>query len=193
MEAVTGISVPASSAAEREYAVENGTGESIVEIDPIPAETPKAPTQPSNRHPLIAASAELPFGGEMPEGVEELANTPLAANEIIIALKNGNTFQGRLKKANENEIVLRLHNGEITLARETLQGILPEESEEYLPASSFPDGFVEFDRGHRIFGKILHVSNTRVVMDVAGARLIFPRKQVEVDYSHPVFVRSATP
>lgn len=182
----------ASSSDEREAA--SGTDiiahvESEPEIEVIPAAPTQAP--PSNAHPLIASSGHIASNADVPSDIEELTRTPLADNEIIIALKNGNSFQGKLKKANENEIVLRLHNGEITLPRETLRGILPEESEEYLPAASFPDGFVEFSRGNRIFGKILHVSTTRVVMDVAGARLIFPRSSVNVDYSHPVYVRGS--
>lgn len=164
-------------------------------IEHLIGETESAETvteNPSDSGPrtLIAAAATPPSNKASDEAMQKYEDTPLKPDEIIIALKNGNTFQGRLKKTTDEGIVLFFENGEITLPREILDEILPEDSEEYLPAESFPDGFVEFEHGNRMYGKILYVTTTRVVMDVAGARFIFPRSSVDVDYQHPVFVRS---
>ncbi len=142
--------------------------------------------------PLIAASAR-PSGARDAASkaeIEKLERQPLGPDEIILSLKNGNTFQGRLKRVTETELVLSVYNGEITFETESLAGILPRESSEYQPPNSFPDGFVEFNHGNRIYGKIVDVTPTRVIMEFSGARLVFSRQAVEVDFQHPIYVRS---
>jgi hypothetical protein len=123
------------------------------------------------------------------DGVRELAGKPIRRDEIIVALKNGNTFQGILKHSDTEHLVLRVWNGEITLDRSVLEGVLPPDSIEYLPVNAFPEGFVEFDNGNRMYGRILLASESRVIMDLAGARLVFPRPAVEIDYRELTMVR----
>ncbi len=168
---------------------EKNPADELLATEETPADD-DTPEPSSGSRTLIAAAATPPTSDASDEAMQKYEDTPLEPGEIIIALKNGNTFQGRLKKTTDEGIVLFFENGEIMLPREMLDEILPEDSEEYLPAESFPDGFVEFQHGNRMYGKILYVTSTRVVMDVAGARFVFPRSSVDVDYRHPVFVRS---
>jgi len=126
---------------------------------------------------------------QAPGEVDDLAARPLDRNEIIVSLKNGNSFQGVLRKATEDALVLKVYNGEVTLAKDVLAGILPPESPEYLPASSFPEGFVEFENGNRLWGRILLSNDDRVILDLSGARLVFPRPSVFVEVHNLAMVR----
>jgi len=149
--------------------------------DSEPAPRPRA---------TISASGLPPTGGTGDDAPRRIESPALGENEIVVELANGNTFRGELKRSTPDSIVLRVDGGEITLAVETLRGILPRDSDEYKPTNAFPDGFVEFEHGNRIYGKILELDEDHVVLDLAGARLVFARRLVNVDFQDPVEVRS---
>jgi hypothetical protein len=124
-----------------------------------------APTVPETAGPV---SVRTPEGGFV----------LLKAGQVLVGLRNGNHFVGRIYRISTEEIVLRVPSGEIVLGTRTLSRIVPLVGAKEPGIDSLPDGYVELHNGNRIWGKILEESDKVVAIGFASAKITIPRSAV---------------
>jgi len=136
-----------------------------IRMSDTPPESVPAPHLPESADPV---SVRTPEGGFI----------LLKAGQVLVALRNGNHFVGRIYRINLNELVLRVPTGEIVLATRYLSRIVPLVGAKEPGIESMPDGYVELRNGNRIWGKILEESDDVVAIGFASAKITIPRAAV---------------
>ena len=160
--------------------------------EPPPAPPPDEPkrTEPEPATDLAPAPPTVPTGPQGPISIR----TPggefvlLKAGEVLLTLRNGNFFTGRIYRINAEELTLRVPGGEIVFGMKSLAKIVPlagadKEKDEL---AHLPSGYVELHNGNRIWGKILEETPEHAAIAFAAAKITIPRASIRA------VVRSAT-
>jgi hypothetical protein len=117
--------------------------------------------------------------------VHHLAAGLSNGSQAFAQLKNMNFFLGRVKAMDSSFLTLDLAPGEITLAFDALNAIVPLASEEYRLMHGSAEGFVRLTNRNKLFGKILTNSLAdNVVLEVQQSQVVIPRETIEEVGAH---------
>ncbi|HKB15248.1 MAG TPA: hypothetical protein VKF62_04245, partial [Planctomycetota bacterium] len=160
--------------------------------EPPPAPPPDDAKRPEPEPPTELAPAPPP-GQAGPQGPISI-RTPggefvlLKAGEVLLTLRNGNFFTGRIYRINAEELTLRVPGGEIVFGMRTLAKVVPlaGSDKEKDELAHLPSGYVELHNGNRIWGKILEETPEHAAVAFAAAKITIPRASIRA------VVRSAT-
>jgi hypothetical protein len=165
----------------------------VADPEEEPAIDPPAEADPSSidriERLLAAQTPEppAPSSASTPDTGEEknIETSPIAPDETIVELKNGNTFAGRLRRYDAKGAELEIWNGLIALSAEQLAGVLNPDAVDYKPIESFPMGYVQLANRNRVYGRVFKVTSSRIILAVNGARFGFHPSQVQLGYLKP--------
>jgi hypothetical protein len=112
--------------------------------------------------------------------VHHLAAGLATGSQAFAQLKNMNFFLGRVKAMDSSFLTLDLTPGEVTIAFDDLNAIVPLASEEYRMMQGSAEGFVKLTNRNKLFGKILTNSLAdNVVLEVQQSHVVIPRASIE--------------
>ncbi|HET6201163.1 MAG TPA: hypothetical protein VFI25_00010 [Planctomycetota bacterium] len=133
---------------------------------------PLAPTAPPAPTPQ-----EGPISIRTPTGEFVL----LKAGEVLLTLRNGNFFTGRVYRIGSEQLTLRVPGGEIVFEMKTLAKIVPlaGPAKDSDMLAKLPDGYVELHNGNRIWGKILEDTPEYASIAFADAKITIPRGSIK--------------
>jgi len=149
--------------------------------DPRPATPPPADATPVAQTLRIGDDLMIrPADPLQRPRVHHLAEGLVTGSQAFAQLKNMNFFLGRVKAMDSSLLTLDLAPGEVTIAFDDLNAIVPLASEEYRLMHGAADGFVRLTNRNKLFGKILTSSLAdNVVLEVHKSQVVIPRTSVE--------------
>jgi hypothetical protein len=159
-----------------------------VPTNPTPDVTPVPPvaqaTEPAAHTDVVRIGEDLQVGRMEPAParprVHHLAEGLVTGSQAFAQLRNMNFFLGRVKAMDSSFLTLDLTPGEITIAFDELNAIVPLASEEYRAMQGSADGFVKLTNRNKLFGKILTNSLAdNVVLEVQQNHVVIPRASIE--------------
>jgi hypothetical protein len=164
---------------------ETAPGELVVKPDePVPVTSDPVTTVIDPTEQIVRIGEDLQVGQvEAPaarQRVHHLADGLATGSQTFAQLKNMNFFLGRVKAMDSSFLTLDLTPGEITLAFDDLNALVPLASEEYREMQGAADGYVRLRNRNRLFGKVLNNSLAdNVVLEVQKSQVVIPRATVE--------------
>ncbi len=156
----------------------------VVQQTPPPQITPEPTKDPvALNNDIVRIGEDLAVGRAEPPSrprVHHLAEGLVTGSQAFAQLRNMNFFLGRVKAMDSSFLTLDLTPGEITIAFDDLNAIVPLASEEYRAMQGSADGFVKLTNRNKLFGKILTNSLAdNVVLEVQQNHVIIPRHTIE--------------
>ena len=149
-----------------------------IEVTPVPTTDPVA-----QNTDIMRVGEDLAVGHAAPISrprVHHLAEGLVTGSQAFAQLRNMNFFLGRVKAMDSSFLTLDLTPGEITIAFDDLNAIVPLASEEYRAMHGSADGFVKLTNRNKLFGKILTNSLAdNVVLEVQQNHVVIPRHTIE--------------
>ncbi|MCR9248305.1 MAG: hypothetical protein NXI31_25025 [bacterium] len=137
----------------------------------------KPPSTPKEE--LVAMGDNLLAGPQNEPTSRQAADGVLPGSRAFAQLDNGNYFIGSVKAVNTRFLTLRLRDGEISLARDSivkLTGLGSADFEELQRATS---GFIRLTNNNRLVGSILEgIRDDHVILQTRSNRVMLPKSVV---------------
>ncbi|MBN2490800.1 MAG: hypothetical protein JXQ29_08130 [Planctomycetes bacterium] len=129
---------------------------------------------------LVEGFARLePASGGMTPGItvrlRDGKEVVLAPGESLVELRNGNHFRGDIVTVGEESLTMAFPYGTIRIPRQDLNQVLPPGTGGDLPLDQYRTGIVRLRNGNRLSGKIVTVTDDRVVLGFPSAQIVVPR------------------
>jgi hypothetical protein len=99
----------------------------------------------------------------------------LEAGESLVELKNGNHFKGNIVKVGEKFLSMKFSFGTIRIPKSDLNKVVPTQLGDDSNLESFRSGIVRLRNGNRLSGKVVKVTEDRVVLGYPSAQIVVPR------------------
>lgn len=95
--------------------------------------------------------------------------------EVLLRLRNGNFFHGKLDRYNAEEARLRVPNGVINFEARDVEAIVPMTQ---APKKVGPQTVVELKNGNKLAGRLVEETQTYVTLAVGGSEITLARSAV---------------
>lgn len=95
--------------------------------------------------------------------------------EVIIGLRNGSVFTGRLQKYTVTESRIRVAKGEIEFPAVDVDAVLPVAN---APGKRGPEAVVYLRNGNRIAGQLIEEGATKITLSLGGAEVALERAEI---------------
>ncbi|MBL8694697.1 MAG: hypothetical protein JNJ88_11425 [Planctomycetes bacterium] len=138
-----------------------------------PTEASPAPEPPDPSGALAAGIVPLPTKVVIEPAPS--AGAKLQNAEVVLRLKNGNFFGGKLTRLSDSDARLRFERGEIDFPMHEVESIVPLAQG---PKSDGPEAILVLENGNRIAGRLMEERNEDVSLSMGTARLRVPRRMV---------------
>lgn len=103
----------------------------------------------------------------------------MPGSRAFAQLHNGNYFIGSVKNATDEQVTLRLDDGEITIARVDLARLTELGSADYEQLQRVTSGFVRLTNNNRLVGGILsQIADDHIVLEFRSNRVMLPKSAV---------------
>jgi len=99
----------------------------------------------------------------------------LEPGESLVELKNGNHFKGNIVKVGEKFLSMEFSFGTIRIPKSDLNKVVPTQLGDDGNLESYRSGIVRLRNGNRLTGKVLKVTEDRVVLGYPSAQIVVPR------------------
>lgn len=139
-----------------------------------PAPDASASPEPSDPTGALAAGI-VPLPTKVVIEPVPSAGAKLQNAEVVLRLKNGNFFGGKLTRLSDFDARLRFESGEIDFPMHEVESIVPLAQG---PKSDGPEAVLVLENGNRIAGRLMEERNDDVSLSMGTARLRVPRRMV---------------
>jgi hypothetical protein len=151
-----------------------------VAAPPVPAsEIQPEPAQPEPEKPVgNVVDPSLPVNTMAPAGTpaESEAKASFGRGaEVIVKLRNGNLFNGRLERFTPSEARLNVGRGEIEFTTSEYDVVVPLAQ---APSNKGPEAIVQLQNGNRIAGRLSEDGKSRVRLAIGSSEVTIPRVEI---------------
>ncbi len=140
----------------------------IATDDPVPAPLGPVAVAPTAADPAASSAA-----------ADQASRQALSAlgrgAMVLIRLRNGNVFDGRLARFDEASAKLSVPKGEIELLLQDVDTIVPMVQG---PQTDGPEAVVQLVNGNRIAGRLAEERETEIALSLGSARIGVPRAAI---------------
>jgi hypothetical protein len=92
-----------------------------------------------------------------------------------VELKNGNHFKGVIVEVSEAFITMKFSYGNMRVQKRDLNQVVPTTEADTQPLSAYRTALVHLSNGNHLRGKVVKVTDDRVVLGFPSAQIVVPR------------------